>query len=101
MLDDRMSKNTFNAIIIILATLAFYIYVCIFFTVVNRITPEIPTPTPTAQPTQTSIPYIAPAPVSPQYPVGATAICKDGTYSYSQHRRGTCSHHGGVAIWLR
>jgi len=31
---------------------------------------------------------------------GATAICKDGTYSYSQNRRGTCSKHGGVARWL-
>lgn len=32
---------------------------------------------------------------------GATALCNDGTYSYSQNRRGTCSHHGGVARWLR
>ena len=31
---------------------------------------------------------------------GATAICKDGTYSYSQSRSGTCSHHGGVKTWL-
>jgi endonuclease YncB( thermonuclease family) len=31
----------------------------------------------------------------------ATAKCNDGTYSYSQHRRGTCSYHGGVAYWLR
>ncbi len=29
-----------------------------------------------------------------------TAICRDGTYSYSKNRRGTCSHHGGVAQWL-
>src|SRR5947207_10880315 len=33
-------------------------------------------------------------------PAGATAHCNDGTYSYSQHRSGTCSHHGGVAQWL-
>lgn len=33
-------------------------------------------------------------------PAGATAQCADGTYSYSQSRRGTCSHHGGVARWL-
>jgi len=33
-------------------------------------------------------------------PVGATARCRDGTYSYSQSRSGTCSHHGGVAEWL-
>jgi hypothetical protein len=30
-------------------------------------------------------------------PVGATAQCADGTHSFSQHRQGTCSHHGGVA----
>ncbi len=33
-------------------------------------------------------------------PPGATARCKDGTYSFSQTRQGTCSHHGGVAEWL-
>ena len=33
-------------------------------------------------------------------PAGATAQCVDGTYSYSQHHSGTCSHHGGVAQWL-
>src|SRR5579872_6488466 len=33
-------------------------------------------------------------------PAGATAQCKDGSYSFSQHHRGTCSHHGGVAKWL-
>lgn len=31
---------------------------------------------------------------------GATAICSDGTYSYSQSRKGTCSRHGGVSRWL-
>jgi hypothetical protein len=29
-------------------------------------------------------------------PDGASAQCRDGTYSFSQHRSGTCSHHGGV-----
>lgn len=33
-------------------------------------------------------------------PTGATAKCKDGTYSKSQHHTGSCSHHGGVAQWL-
>jgi hypothetical protein len=33
-------------------------------------------------------------------PAGATAQCRDGTYSFSQSRRGTCSHHGGVSKWL-
>ncbi len=33
-------------------------------------------------------------------PAGASARCRDGSYSFSQHRQGTCSHHGGVAEWL-
>lgn len=33
-------------------------------------------------------------------PQGATAHCRDGTYSFSRNRRGTCSHHGGVGKWL-
>lgn len=40
-------------------------------------------------------PYQAPA-----APAGATAQCRDGSYSSSQHRSGTCSHHGGVEKWL-
>ena len=32
-------------------------------------------------------------------PAGATAHCGDGTWSFSQHHRGTCSHHGGVSGW--
>lgn len=39
-------------------------------------------------------PYIAPS-----RPPGATALCRDGSYSFSQHRSGTCSRHGGVAEW--
>ena len=34
-------------------------------------------------------------------PAGATAHCRDGTFSFSRTRQGTCSHHGGVAEWLR
>ena len=33
-------------------------------------------------------------------PPGATAQCNDRTYSFSQTHSGTCSHHGGVAVWL-
>jgi hypothetical protein len=33
-------------------------------------------------------------------PAGATAECEDGTYSFSESRSGTCSHHGGVRTWL-
>jgi hypothetical protein len=32
-------------------------------------------------------------------PSGATALCRDGDFSYSQHRSGTCSGHGGVQVW--
>lgn len=32
-------------------------------------------------------------------PIGWSARCRDGTYSFSEHHRGTCSHHGGVARW--
>jgi hypothetical protein len=37
---------------------------------------------------------------STSVPVGATARCRDGSYSFSEHHRGTCSYHGGVAQWL-
>jgi Protein of unknown function (DUF3761) len=30
-------------------------------------------------------------------PAGASAKCADGKYSFSRHRSGTCSSHGGVA----
>ncbi|HET6836644.1 MAG TPA: DUF3761 domain-containing protein [Gemmatimonadales bacterium] len=35
-----------------------------------------------------------------QAPDGATARGRDGSYSFSQSRRGTCSWHGGVEDWL-
>jgi hypothetical protein len=37
---------------------------------------------------------------SGKVPAGASAKCRDGTYSFSQSHRGTCSHHGGVSEWL-
>ncbi|MEY2244877.1 DUF3761 domain-containing protein [Streptomyces sp. BF23-18] len=33
---------------------------------------------------------------TPTQPRGATAKCKDGSYSYSASFRGTCSHQRGV-----
>lgn len=35
-----------------------------------------------------------------EVPAGASALCRDGSYSFSESHRGTCSHHGGVATWL-
>jgi hypothetical protein len=32
---------------------------------------------------------------------GPTALCRDGTYSYSANHSGTCSWHGGVSVWYR
>ncbi|RDS79248.1 DUF3761 domain-containing protein [Dyella monticola] len=38
--------------------------------------------------------------VSGTAPSGASAQCRDGSYSFSLHHRGTCSRHGGVLRWL-
>lgn len=38
-------------------------------------------------------------PTSAGGPASATALCRDGSYSYSQTHTGACSHHGGVARW--
>lgn len=29
-----------------------------------------------------------------------TALCRDGTYSTAEHKRGQCSSHGGVKRWI-
>jgi hypothetical protein len=56
--------------------------------------------TPTAQATRTAKPTSPPAQSTVDPLANVTAICMDGTYSYSQHRSGTCSHHGGVKQWI-
>lgn len=47
-------------------------------------------------------PKAAPASTSAENNVaaGATAQCKDGTYSHAKNHRGACSRHGGVGKWL-
>jgi uncharacterized protein DUF3761 len=47
-----------------------------------------------------AVPRQQPQQPTSQAPAGATARCRDGTYSFSRHRSGTCSYHGGVATWL-
>jgi hypothetical protein len=58
------------------------------------------TTVPPPPPTTAAAPPPAPPPPAPGPPAGATAICNDGTYSSSQHRRGTCSSHGGVREFI-
>jgi hypothetical protein len=66
-----------------------------------------PAPTPIAapEPVQVVPPPVQQAPPPAADPLaqlramGVSAICNDGSYSYSQHRSGTCSHHGGVQTW--
>jgi hypothetical protein len=58
-------------------------------------------PSAPVQPKSSTAPISAPtATAGNTDPAGATAKCKDGTYSKSQHHSGTCSKHGGVAEWL-
>jgi hypothetical protein len=57
-------------------------------------------PAATAAKTSTATKSAPTAAASNTDPTGATAKCKDGTYSKSQHHSGTCSSHGGVAEWL-
>jgi hypothetical protein len=66
-----------------------------------------PAPTPAPQPSCTNGTYVNSAgntvcrpETADSTPPGATAVCRDGTYSFSQHHSGTCSHHGGVGEWL-
>lgn len=72
---------------------------------------RIPVSAPSLLPTITPVPVPSSLPSSwysdPALPtpsaipeIGPSARCRDGTLSYSQHRQGTCSHHGGVLTWL-
>ena len=50
-----------------------------------------------AQPAPAPAP--APAPVPARPGSGATALCKDGTFSFAAHHQGACSGHGGVSVF--
>lgn len=57
---------------------------------------------PAATPSGNAAPAAIPTVRSPAgAPAGATALCKDGTYSTSKVHTGACSHHGGVGQWLQ
>jgi hypothetical protein len=58
-------------------------------------------------PTLPKFNYYSPTPTLPKFKsfnqspsYGGTAVCRDGTTSYSMSRSGTCSWHGGVLYWL-
>ncbi len=68
--------------------------------------PQATTPPPAPAPktatptnTQASTPQTKAAPADA--PQGATAKCKDGSYSMAKQQRGACSRHGGVAEWYK
>lgn len=85
----------------------------------STVTAPVPTPAPRVTPAPAPQPAPTPEPVcangsyvnsagnrvcspasTPSAPAGASARCVDGSYSFSQSRRGTCSYHGGVSAWL-
>jgi Protein of unknown function (DUF3761) len=43
----------------------------------------------------------APQPVPVAAGAAATALCKDGTYSFAAHHQGACSRHGGVRVFYK
>lgn len=55
---------------------------------------------PKTNPAAPSLPPTAPTAAKPTSLPQPTAVCRDGTYSYSKSRSGTCSGHGGVARWM-
>jgi hypothetical protein len=70
----------------------------------------VPTPRPTPAPARPAPTEAPPPPAPVQVPAssdpyaaataaGASAVCADGSYSFSAHRSGTCSSHGGVHWW--
>jgi hypothetical protein len=65
-------------------------------------TPTAVKPAPAATtkaPAKTSTPKGPAAAPQPNGPGGATAKCKDGTYSKTKTRSGACAGHKGVAQW--
>jgi hypothetical protein len=54
-----------------------------------------------------AVPRAADTPVAKPVPSavlpagGATALCRDGTYSFAAHHQGACSGHGGVKVFYR
>lgn len=77
----------------------------------NKVRAQCKSSTATAAPHTTVAPAPRPASAPPASgksprssvnndPTGATAQCKDGSYSHAKTHQGACSRHGGVAKWL-
>jgi serine/threonine-protein kinase len=72
-------------------------------TVTESTTPPAPAPlmsSPVPAPSQTFVPPPATSIEAASPPAGASAVCRDGTYSFSRHRSGACSNHDGVQRWV-
>ena len=68
--------------------------------VVSPVAVAVVKPSPVATPVVVAPVVKPPAnPYAAATAAGASAVCADGTWSYSQHRSGTCSSHGGVHWW--
>src|ERR1700687_1081954 len=84
--------------------------------IVSRAPSPTVIPSPTPSPSPKAVATAAPVAVAPPAPAppaaapaqdpyaaataaGASAVCADGSWSYSKTRSGTCSHHGGVHWW--
>lgn len=70
-------------------------------TVTPSTTPPAPAPV-YSPPAVSTTPWSSAAPpsASPSTPAGASAMCRDGSYSFSRHRSGACAGHDGVQQWL-
>jgi hypothetical protein len=89
-------KGCLISLVIVVLLIAAIVLIC------TPSTPSTVTPV-TPPPALDTVPYSPPPPVTTPSVTscpGATAICNDGTCSNSQHRSGTCSHHGGVRQWI-
>lgn len=75
---------------------------CTAATTSTTTTTRTPTTTTTTSTVRSSVSHTSAIPTGPVMgaPSGATAKCKDGSYSMSKTHSGSCSHHGGVAQWL-